>query len=302
MVSTAAENFLREHPELLERLYEMARGTRWGLAQEGFARALARSAEHRFRDSAASAAELAAYLDSLHLEDLALACACSDGSEPAWEHFLEHFRPELRRAGWAVAGECRGRELADSLYAELYGLKEREGQRQPLFDYFHGRSKLTTWLRAVLAQRHVDELRASRPFVFAQGRHCEPLEKEGSPGLLSESPAVDGAVQDPERARYVALMQAALLEALGALAPRERLRLSYYYVEELTLAQIGRLLGEHEATASRQLERTRREVREQVERRLRDAKRLSEAQIRLCFEYAQEDWPFDLTGALSGRP
>ena len=31
-----------------------------------------------------------------------------------------------------------------------------------LFRYFHGRSSLTTWLRAVLAQRYVDRLRTIR--------------------------------------------------------------------------------------------------------------------------------------------
>src|SRR5713101_6281496 len=104
--------------------------------------------------------------------------------------------------------------------------------------------------------------------------------------------------QDPERARYLTLLQATLLEALAALDARDRLRLAYYYVQELTLAEIGRLLGEHEATASRHLERTRRVLRRQVERALAGEKRLSEAQIRLCFEYALEEWPFDLTGAL----
>jgi IS30 family transposase len=82
---------------------------------------------------------------------------------------------------------------------------------------------------------------------------------------------------------------------LDALAPRDRLRLAYYYAEELTLAEIGRLLGEHESTVSRQLERTRREVRRSVESALREEKKLSEAQLRLCYEYAREEWPFDLT-------
>jgi IS30 family transposase len=97
----------------------------------------------------------------------------------------------------------------------------------------------------------------------------------------------------------LAMLQAMLAEILAGLASCDRLRMAYYYVEGLTLAQIGRLMGEHEATVSRKLERARREVRERVDSALRDTKRLSEAQVRLCYEYAREEWPFDLTRALS---
>lgn len=266
----------------------------WQLTQERFEQALERSAAQRFCGAEPRAAELAAYLESLHLDDLALACACSEGNEQAWEHFMEKFRPELYRAGRAIAGVSAGRELADSLYADLYGLVEREGRRRSLFDYFYGRSKLSTWLRAVLAQRHVDELRRA-------GR-TQPLEEDSS-GQVSQAPLRQplAAASDPDRLRYLAFLQGALSEALAALEPRDRLRLAYYYVEELTLAQIGRLLGEHEATVSRKLERTRSEVRRQVDAALREKKRLSEAQVRLCYEYAREEWPFDLGGVLSAK-
>ena len=108
------------------------------------------------------------------------------------------------------------------------------------------------------------------------------------------------------------LLQAALLDALAALGPRERMRLAYYYVHEHTLAEIGRILDEHEATISRKLDRTRQEVRRNVERALREGRvstgggapagGLSDAQIRLCFEYALEEYPFDLARALTGVP
>ena len=52
--------------------------------------------------------------------------------------------------------------LADSRYADLYGVEQRDGERQSLFRFFHGRSSLATWLRAVLAQRHVDRVRVEQ--------------------------------------------------------------------------------------------------------------------------------------------
>ena len=89
--------------------------------------------------------------------------------------------------------------------------------------------------------------------------------------------------------------------ALSGLGARDRLRLSCYYVQEMTLAQVGRLLGEHEATVSRKLDRARRHLRAQVERSLAANDRLGTDEIRLCYEYALEEWPFDLTGALTER-
>jgi RNA polymerase sigma-70 factor, ECF subfamily len=290
----AAEPSLRLPAPLVDSLFRKAAvSAGWKLTPERFGCALERSAEQRFRGGAANGGQVAAYLESLHLSDLALACACSEGDEKAWEHFVREYRPELYRAARAIAGESQGRELADSLYADLYGLEERGGRRRSLFDYFHGRSKLSTWLRAVLAQRHVDELRRGKNTEsLDETKYCDPPAGENA----KRDPA-----PDPERERYLALMQAVLSETLAALEPHDRLRLAYYYIEELTLAQIGRLTGEHEATVSRKLDRTRRSVREQVDAALREKKRLSEAQVWLCYEYASQEWPFDLTKALSAR-
>ena len=264
----------------------------WNLSREQFARALERSASHRFKGTPSSDKTIEAYLRTLHVSDLALARACSAGNSAAWEFFMTQFRPELYRAARAIAGDANARELADSLYADLYGLSESQGRRKSLFDYFHGQSKLSTWLHAVLAQRHVDEIR--------RARRTQPLENDArvEGEEVSTAPEAHTSANtpiDPERVRYLAILQATLTKALDSLDPRDRLRLSYYYVDERTLAETGRLLGEHEATVSRKLERTRQAVRRRVESTLREEKKWTEAQVRLSLEYACEEWPFDLT-------
>ena len=302
MTALTFEEFRDAHAALLNWLYAKSAAARWQLPHRQFVEALLRSACSRFKDRPSAPAEITSYLKSLRISDLTLACACAEGLEPAWEHFVCQYREDLYAAARAIIGssgpdgvhEARARELADSLYAELYGLADSADSRRSLFLYFHGRSKLSTWLRAVLAQRHVDSLRAARRW--------EPLEEDSETADrrgLHISPHV--ADPDPNRARYLSLLQASLLKALEDLDPRDLLRLSSYYVQDLTLAQIGRLLGEHEATVSRHLDRIRRELRCQVESRLRDLHRLSPAQIELCFEYALDDWPHDLSRALSGR-
>jgi RNA polymerase sigma-70 factor len=286
--------------EMAERLLsDAAAPPDWNLTAEQFQITLERSVERRFSCAGAKTfpnlLAVEKYLGTLQTADLALACACSAGNDAAWEYFVATYRSQLHRAACAIAGESGGRDLADSLFGELFGLRESEGLRRSLFDYFHGRSKLGTWLHAILAQRHVDEFRRTRKMDS-----LDDPESEDGGGIAQKLPARSGS-SDPERERYLAMMQAAVEKALGALEPRDRLRLAYYYVEELTLLEIGKLLGEHEATVSRKIERTRQDVRRSVEAALREEKKLSEAQVRRCYEYAREEWPFDLTRALSAE-
>jgi RNA polymerase sigma-70 factor, ECF subfamily len=321
--------FSRQYAQLLEWLHAEAKCARWGLARGRFAEALRQSVEKRYGGTYPDVAEVETYLKSLHLEDLALACACADGEETAWEFFVAQFRQELRAAAGAIlrasgAGDdVRAEELADSLYAELFGVTPAgSGRRKSLFEYFHGRSKLSTWLRAVLAQRHVDLLRKSWRTVSLEA------EEDKAPGVITRISAgsasrlgtnngsahlqgqrADASPPDPDRERYLARLAGALGAAIVCLAPRERMLLACYYVDQLTLAEIGRTLGEHESTVSRQLDRIRRQLRESVTKTLlhgapaqdgRGAEAaLDEAQVELAFQYALEDWPFDLSRALS---
>jgi RNA polymerase sigma-70 factor (ECF subfamily) len=264
--------------DLIQRLHREARAERWSVPLPLFAEALdaslesARARNPGLTDSSAHAK----YLRSLHLEDLALACACAAGHEAAWEHFIREVRPILYRAADALDSSGGARELADAIYADLYGTEERDGKRKSLFRYFHGRSALTTWLRAVLAQRHVDAIRAHRRFDDM------PEEDPPDPRPSSEPP-------DPDRVRLLTLFHHALEAVVAALVPRDRLRLALYYGEDLTLAQIGRITGEHEATVSRQLAKTRRGIRASVAERLTSDEGLDEAQVEECFASAVED-------------
>jgi RNA polymerase sigma factor (sigma-70 family) len=214
-----------------------------------------------------------------HSADLELARLCAEGDEPAWEKFVRDYRPLLYRAADALDRTQGAREIADSLYADLYGMKNSGGERQSLFRYYQGRSSLATWLRAVLAQRYVDRVRTQR--------RLEPLPDEEVSARNDEP--------DPDRSRYVSLVRDALERAIAALTPRDRLRLGCYYVQELTLAETGRVMKESEATSSRQLARLRLTIRRDVERQLRDESGLSEDQIAACFASVAEDpGPLDL--------
>ena len=272
---------------LLGRLYERAGAERWGLSRGLWAETLQASAGRAFDDRTPSPRELDRYLAALHLEDLAIACACAVGNDAAWEHFMREQRPILYRSAGAI-DPGGGRELADSLYADLYGISDRGRERQSLFRHFHGRSTLATWLRAVLAQRHVDRIRATR--------RLEPLPDDESPKAIASRPVP----VDLERPRYLALIERALARAVAGLAARDRLRLGCYYAQSMTLAKIGQMLSEHEATVSRHLSRTRRTIREEIERQLR-LEGLGDAEMAQCLESVLDDaGPIDLNRMLAG--
>ena len=97
------------------------------------------------------------------------------------------------------------------------------------------------------------------------------------------------------------LMQAVLTAAIAALAPRDRLRLRCYYAQEMTLAQIARVTREHEATVSRQLARTRKDLRTDLERRLQAEHGLNAAEIRECVSSVIDDAGTLDLGALLGE-
>jgi len=290
---------LKDCAPLVEWLYARAKASRWGLSHGHFAMALERSASKRWASGALSAPKLEEYLGALHLEDLALATACAEGCEAAWEYFFTQYRTYLRAAAAAIirSGSAEASDLADSLFSELYGLAGGPGSERSLFRYFHGRSSLKTWLRAVLARRHIDAIRAGRRFEELG----EDQTGEGRPKMFIGPPIEP---RDPYRERYVRSFARALEKAIGSLQPQERERLRLYYAEEKTLAEIGRLLGEHESSVSRHLDHARRDLRQAVESLLRHGigeangsavePGLSDAEIVLCFEYSAQDAPIDL--------
>jgi RNA polymerase sigma-70 factor (ECF subfamily) len=274
---------------LFERVYRQADAGRWSVSADAFRTALEACVSRAFPGDAPSRRAVEQHLDSLHLKDLALACACGEGHELAWEHFITEFRPTLYRAADALDRSGGARDIADSLYAELYGV--RGDRRVSLFRYFHGRSSLATWLRAVLSQRFIDRVRLDR--------RTSPIDDES----VEAMPASQAAGQDDERVRFAVLVGRALREALARLEPKDRLRLRAYYEQDLTLAQVGRLTGEHEATVSRQIAKARKVLRAAVEQQLRAASQLSDDEISRGLALMMEDaGPLDLRALFSPDP
>jgi RNA polymerase sigma-70 factor (ECF subfamily) len=227
----------------ISELWRAADGDSVGLTEDELATVLVKiGAKYNYGFAQATVAnreQVEALYLSLQLQDLALAHACVLGRDAAWTIFIARYREPLTQAAIGIArSPSVGQDLADSLYAELFGLTERGELRLSPLDYYSGRGSLKGFLRTTLAQRHVD--------------HHRRFHREAAiPHHDLQAPP---PVSTPESS-VLAHLQEALSITLGSLASEERFLLSAWFLDRRTLLDISRLLQVHEATVSRRLQR-----------------------------------------------
>ena len=259
------------------------------LAKQGAGRLIARAADSRslnvdalvprvaaavekylLRDNRnTAAAEINKFIDEMQADDLCLIIACERGDESAWNDLVERFTTTVRSAARsASANEDAAEDLAQSIWAELYGLRVRDdGQRASKLAYYSGRGSLAGWLRAVVAQLSVDTYRKQSKLV--QTEEDADLDRLARDARVSETQsfAVSG-VSNPEQSlsnRFAESdLQEALSKAIAELAAEDRLLVKLYYFDNLRLREAGAVLGVHEATASRRLTRIHTDLRKRV--------------------------------------
>lgn len=237
--------------ELLSDLHAKANCGKVGLSREFFSAILCEVGVKYAATTAVSEGELRTFFLNLRVDELALARACADGQNAAWEVFLTRYREKMYLSALRIAREdSAARELADTLYADLYGTTTREGQRVSKLASYTGRGSLEGWLRTVLAQEYVNRYRRTKRLVS--------LDEESEEGVQFRAPDPEPvATADPRLAE-------ATDEALAFLSGEDRMVLSAYYLDERTLAEIARMLGVHESTISRKLDKLGKLLRKQI--------------------------------------
>jgi RNA polymerase sigma-70 factor, ECF subfamily len=221
-------------------------------------------------DPAPPAATVESFLDGLRADDLCLVIACERGDQSAWSELVEGFGATVRSAARsASSNEDTAEDLAQSIWAELHGLKARaDGLPAGKLAYYSGAGSLGGWLRAVVGQLAIDQHRRQSRFV--QTEEDADLDR-----LAHDSDAEQDALNvfhsspNPEEALAGELAAADVEQALGQtlakLDAEDRLLVKLYYFDGLRLREAGAVLGVHEATASRRLTRIHSEIRESVE-------------------------------------
>jgi RNA polymerase sigma-70 factor (ECF subfamily) len=201
-------------------------------------------------------------LASLSCDDLCLAVACAKGDDAAWEDFFRDYRGYLISIARAVTQDQGGAEqLADSTFAELYGLRESGGARVSKFSFYSGRGSLRGWLRAVVYQLSADIYRKNGRFVQTEDADdMERIPVAATPGNIGENEFVGQ--------QYETAVCDSLKRAITQLEPRDRLIFAHYYYDEMTLKEIGKLFNVHEATVCRWLAKAQKRTRKLVEKSL----------------------------------
>jgi RNA polymerase sigma-70 factor (ECF subfamily) len=272
-LSSAVSKAIAQH-------YADSGAARFGISPEQFLRCV--TAVVTKYAAGAPESEQLELLSKLQLQDLVLARACTSGNEAAWEVFLLRFRSALYETAYRIAkDEATGREIADELYADLYGIPNREGRRVSKLDYYMGRGSLEGWLRTVLSQHYVDRCRSHAKTVS--------LEEQLEAGASFPAPAEPSAAQPDPR------LATALNQTLDELNAKDRFILASYFLDQCTLAQLARQLSVHESTMSRRLNRITTHLRKRTLKRLRAAG----LSARQCEELLQEIDVRDLSPDLS---
>jgi RNA polymerase sigma-70 factor (ECF subfamily) len=249
---SSKERLSKRFLQRIFHLYERCRAAEYGFTPAEFCSLIGEIAKRQL-GAAANEREQMQFAATLHLDDLVLARACARGHEGAWERFVSLYREKLYAASLAIARqESAARELADSVYADLFGTRTgNDGKRKSKLESYCGRGSLEGWLRSVLAQAYIDRVRVEQKLVVFD----EAVE-------LCEH-------ANPEPAGYDSRVAECTDAELAALGPEEKLLLAAYYLDGRTLAEIGRMLSLHESTVARRLEKTISRLRKRIIGRLR---------------------------------
>lgn len=265
-------------------LYERSGAAAYALDLEQFASILDDIARKYLLQNA-SAEQASDFCAGLRLEELALARACAAGNERAWQDFIGRYRQKLHHMALHITRDgAHAAELADSLFADLYGVNARDGVRRSKLLFYTGRGSLEGWLRTVMAQEFINRYRKQKRTVS--------LDEQTEEGAQFAA-----AVPEPVSAVDHRL-EAATEEALAELSSDDRFTLASYYLDGRTLAEIARTLGLHESSVSRRLDRLSSGLRKRILTGLR-AQGMSHAQAAEALETDVRDIHLNLRSRLT---
>jgi RNA polymerase sigma-70 factor (ECF subfamily) len=267
-------------------LYERSGAAAYGLSADQFVAILDEIVRKNFLQNAApSAPQTSDFCAALRLEELALARACAAGNELAWQDFISRYRQKLHSMALHITRDgAHAAELADSLFADLYGVHARDGTRRSKLEFYTGRGSLEGWLRTVIAQEFINRYRKQKRTVS--------LEEQAEEGVQFAAAAPEPVTNSDPR------LESATDEALAELSSEDRFTLASYYLDGKTLAEIARTLGLHESSVSRRLDRLSTGLRKRILAGLR-AQGMSHAQAAEALETDVRDIRLNLRSRLT---
>src|SRR2546421_11467724 len=184
-------------------------------------------------DPSANMRSIESFVDTLHADDLCLVIACERADDQAWNDLFEGYGATVRSAARATSSnEAMADDVAQSIWAELHGLKPRnDGRPGGKLAYYSGVGSLGGWLRAVVGQLAIDQHRRQNKFV--QAEEDSDLDRMALDDAEGNGDGAFHAAATPEELLTTNLASAdvekALARALAELPDEDRLLMKLYY-------------------------------------------------------------------------
>src|SRR5688572_17294372 len=145
--------------QVLEQLYEEAKIHHGDLdlSLEVYKQRLLKLIQRHKNRERAEIYTITSWLSRLHTKDLYLAFACVQSTEEAWLRFGSLYHRPVYETALLV---CRNRSQADEISRSVVGhlfLPDSKGSMR--IESYSGLSSLLTWVRVIITNKAVDELR-----------------------------------------------------------------------------------------------------------------------------------------------
>lgn len=260
-----------------------------GIEQENFKTRLLSLVE-KYLGPEPSWAAAAGFVENLYTNDLYLGAACARGTDKAWDRFTACYGKYIKDlAAFVTKTGSAAADLADDVLIDLF-LPDHSGQSR--IGSYEGRSSLATWLRVVVSHRAVNERERVRNHVCAA--ECV--------GDVVDESALWRVGTSLRACRYERVINDSLRRSCRALTEHERLILLLRFEEELRLGQIARLLGVHQSTVTRQIERACKKLRDEVIAALLSEHHLNKRAIDECEEDILENPSYSILPFIKHTP
>lgn len=165
------------------------------------------------------------------------------GDAAAFARIMDHYEPYALGLIWRMTGD---RHAAEDICQEVF-IKVLKGLGR-----FRTDSSLKTWIFRIAHNAAQDHRRSKRPMETMTGR-AEALAESG-----------DGREDDPLYRMQDAQLRKSIERALQALPSLPREVLHLFYWDDLSVAEIGTVLGIPEGTVKTHLFRGRKALREKM--------------------------------------
>jgi len=203
----------------------------------------------------------------LFAEDLFLACACSTGSKRGIQLFRERFGKTIHSALAGLPGAPWGPDDVEQQIYEQLLLGGTNGP--PQIGRYGGHAPLTHWLTVVAQRAALMTLRAEG----ARARARDAAAREAIAQSIQGTAEVTFLKKE-----YRPIVKQALIDALAALPPRDRIVLHLHVVGGAGVQRIGKMYGVSISTVSRWLAKARGRILEKTQQLLSASLRLTPAE------------------------